>query len=183
MVSRGISGKESMEIFLFYSLATTLLTFAVLTVTARNPVRSAVYLVSTLLAVAGLFFLLQAEFVGAAQILVYVGGIMVLFLFVILLVNVERAEKERTSSRQWKTGLALGIVLVIELGYLLSRGSSIFGETPVRELIEGRSQNTESVGELLYTQYLLPFEIASVLLLVAIVGAVVLAKKKMQNRA
>ncbi len=183
MASRGISGKDSMETFLFYSLATILLVFAVMTVTARNPVRSAVYLISTLLSVAGLFFLLQAEFVGAAQVLVYVGGIMVLFLFVILLVNVERAEKERTSSRQWKTGLALGVVLVVELGYLLSRGSSIFGTTPARELIEGRSQNTESVGELLYTQYLLPFEIASVLLLVAIIGAVVLAKKNLQNRA
>ena len=97
-----------METFLFYSLAVILLVFAVMTVTARNPVRSAVYLISTLLAVAGLFFLLQAEFVGAAQVLVYVGGIMVLFLFVILLVNVEQAEKERTSSRQWKTGPSLG---------------------------------------------------------------------------
>ena len=157
--------------------------FSIMTVAARSPVRSAVYLISALLAVAGLFFLLQAEFVGAAQILVYVGGIMVLFLFVILLVNVERAEQERRSSRQWRTGVALGVVLSIELGFLVARGSSIFGPTAARQLIEGRSENTESVGELLYTSYLLPFEIASVLLLVAIVGAVVLAKKDLRNRA
>ena len=111
-----------MEAVLFYSLATVLIVFAILTVMARNPVRSAVYLISALLSMAGLFFLLRAEFVGAVQILVYVGGIMVLFLFVILLVNVEVAERERKTTRQWKTGVVLGVVLTVELGFLIVRG-------------------------------------------------------------
>ncbi len=169
-----------METFLFYSLASTLIVFAVLTVMARNPVRSAVYLISALLSMAGLFFLMRAEFVGAVQILVYVGGIMVLFLFVILLVNVERAERERKTTRQWKTGVVLGIVLSAELMFLILRGARSLETTPARPLIEGRTQNTESMGFLLYSEYLLPFEIASVLLLVAMLGAVVLAKKELR---
>ena len=166
-----------MEAVLFYSLATVLIVFAILTVMARNPVRSAVYLISALLSMAGLFFLLRAEFVGAVQILVYVGGIMVLFLFVILLVNVEVAERERKTTRQWKTGVVLGVVLTVELGFLIVRGGQIFEATPDRGVIAGRTRNTELVAEALFTDYLLPFEIASVLLLVAMVGAVVLAKK------
>ena len=168
------------EALLFYSLATVLVVFAILTVMARNPVRSAVYLISALLSMAGLFFLMGAEFVGAVQILVYVGGIMVLFLFVILLVNVEVAERERKTSRQWKTGVALGVVLTLEMTFLIIRGGQVFDATPARELIQGRTQNTELVGQALFTEYLLPFEIASVLLLVAMVGAVVLAKKDLR---
>ena len=88
-----------MEATLFYILATMLVVFAILTVTAANPVRSAVYLISALLSMAGFFFLLEAEFVGAVQILVYVGGIMVLFLFVIMLVSVRDMESQRRMSR------------------------------------------------------------------------------------
>ena len=168
------------EALLFYSLAAVLVVFAILTVMARNPMRSAVYLISALLSMAGLFFLMRAEFVGAVQILVYVGGIMVLFLFVILLVNVEVAERERKTSRQWKTGVVLGVVLTLELTFLIVRGGRFFEATPARELIQGRTQNTELVGRALFTEYLLPFEIASVLLLVAMVGAVVLAKKSLK---
>ena len=175
------TGRQSnMETFLFYSLAVVLVGFSVLTVTARNPVRSAVYLISALLSIAGLFFLMRAEFVGAVQVLVYVGGIMVLFLFVILLVNVERVEKERKASRQWKAGVVLGVVLTVELVYIILRRRMIIDTLPSSALIEGRSQNTESVGVLLYTEYLLPFEIVSVLLLVAMIGAVVMARKELR---
>ncbi len=169
-----------MEAILFYLLAAVLITFAVLTVTASNPVRSAIYLISALLSVAGLFFLLQAEFVGAVQILVYVGGIMVLFLFVILLVDVGEFGTQRKTSRQWRAGIIVGVALAIQFGVLLVRGAGFFA-VPAREagLETARSLNTESVGQLLYNEYLLPFEIASVLLLVAMVGAVVLAKKEL----
>jgi NADH-quinone oxidoreductase subunit J len=168
-----------MEQFLFYTLAAILIGFAILTVMARNPVRSAVYLISALLAVAGLFFLLQAEFVGAVQILVYVGGIMVLFLFVIMLVSLREAMAEEHASRHWKAGVALAVVLSVELIYLLLHGPGVleFRAAP-GIVLEAQTLNTESVGIVLYTTYLLPFEIASVLLLVAIVGAVVLAKRR-----
>jgi NADH-quinone oxidoreductase subunit J len=169
-----------METYLFYALALILVTFSILTVTARNPVRSAVYLVSALLAVAGFFFLMEAEFVGAVQVLVYVGGIMVLFLFVIMLVSIEALERQPKVNRQWRTGLVLAVVLCLELGLLIFRGTVSLEEGLAESGIIANTEtmNTEAVGTVLYSTYLLPFEIASVLLLVAIVGAVVLAKKE-----
>ncbi len=170
-----------MEATLFYILATMLVAFAILTVMASNPVRSAVYLISALLSMAGLFFLLGAEFVGAVQILVYVGGIMVLFLFVIMLVSVREMESQRKVDRQWKTALVLGIVLSFELVFLVVRGADIFRTDTVGQdwILEAQTLNTETVGGLLYSTYLLPFEIASVLLLVAMIAAVVLTQKQL----
>ncbi len=167
-----------MEAFLFYTLAAILVTFAILTVTAHNPVRSAVYLISALLSVAGLFFLLRAEFVGAVQILVYVGGIMVLVLFVIMLVRVGEAERQPRASRRWKTAVALAVVLAVELGVLMVRGGASLQPSAVPRPAQTVG-NTQAVGFMLYNDYLLAFEIASVLLLVALVGAVVLAKKEL----
>lgn len=169
-----------MESILFYILAGILVGFAILTVTAHNPVRSAVYLISALLATAGLFFLLEAEFLGAVQILVYVGGIMVLFLFVIILVNVREMEAQRRASRQWKTAVVLGVVLSCEFIIFVVRGADIFSAEAMNSslVVETQTHNTESVGRLLYSTYLLPFEIASILLLVAMVGAVVLTMKE-----
>jgi NADH-quinone oxidoreductase subunit J len=169
-----------METILFYILAGILVTFSILTVTAHNPVRSAVSLISALLAMAGIFFLLEAEFVGAVQVLVYVGGIMVLFLFVIMLVNVREMETQRRTSRQWRTAVVLGVVLSCELIFFVVRGTDIFSTEAVGPnlIVEAHTRNTESVGSLLYSTYLLPFEIASILLLVAMVGAVVLTLKE-----
>ena len=169
-----------METYLFYALALILVTFSILTVTARNPVRSAVYLVSALLAVAGFFFLMEAEFVGAVQVLVYVGGIMVLFLFVIMLVSIEALDRQPKVSRQWRTGLVLAVVLCLELSLLIFRATVSLEEGLAESgiITTTETMNTEAVGTVLYSTYLLPFEIASVLLLVAIVGAVVLAKKE-----
>lgn len=169
-----------MELVLFYILAAILVFFAIMTVTAQNPVRSAVCLISALLAVAGLFLLLKAEFVTAVQILVYVGGIMVLFLFVIMLVSVREAVGQRKASRQWKTGVILMMVLSGELIFFLLKGSSVLQTRSVGEalIVQAQNPNTQFLGRALYSTYLLPFEIASVLLLVAIIGAVVLAKKQ-----
>lgn len=168
-----------METYLFYALAAVIVLFAAMTVSARNPVRSAVYLISALLGVAGLFLLLEAEFLAAVQVLVYVGGIMVLFLFVIMLVSVRDTLRQASVNRQWKTAIIVGIVLTGQLFYFLISGARIFEiESPDPSVIaQSSTMNTESVGTVLYTTYLLPFEIASVLLLVAIVGSVVLAKK------
>jgi len=167
-----------MEAILFYILAVVVLVFAVFTVTARNPVRSAVYLISALIGVAGLFLLQGAEFVAAVQILVYVGGIMVLFLFVIMLVNVRESVSQASMNRQWKTAVVVGLALAAELVFFVATGAALFQKAGVEEAVaQAPVMNTQSVGNLLYTTYLLPFEIASVLLLVAIVGAVVLARK------
>ena len=106
---------------------------------------------------------------------------MVLFLFVIMLVSVREMESQRRVDRQWKTALVLGIVLSFELVFLVVRGADIFRTDTVGQewILEAQTLNTETVGGLLYSTYLLPFEIASVLLLVAMVAAVVLTQKQL----
>jgi len=170
-----------MELILFYLLAALLVIFAVLTVTAHNPVRSAVYLIAALLQMAGLFLLMEAEFLAMVQVLVYVGGIMVLFLFVIMLVSVREAERGRRAIRPWKTATVLGLVLLAELLFLVAGGAEIFTtpEMASPSLEIGQTWNTQWVGVYLYTNYLLPFELASVLLLVAMIGAVVMTKRQL----
>ncbi len=161
--------------FFFYFLAGLAVVSAILVVTQRNPVHSAISLIFTLLSLAGLYLMLYAPFVAGVQIIVYVGGIMVLFLFVIMLVNLEKAQKEEQFNHMWPVGLVatalLGALLLFV--YLKDRAAFPAAMAPLPE-----GQNTQQIGLMLYGQYLLPFEIASVLLLVAIVGAVVMAKKR-----
>jgi len=161
--------------FFFYLLSTVAIVSAVLVITRRNPVHSALSLIFTLLALAGLYLMLYAPFVAGVQIILYAGGIMVLFLFVIMLVNIERAQREDQFNQQWPLGILTSLVLGILFVYVYRRGSAIFPLNPV-SLPE--PQNTQQVGMALFRNYLLPFEIASLLLLVAIVGAVVMAKKR-----
>ena len=164
--------------FFFYLLSALALISGVLVITRKNPVHSAIALIFTLLSLAGLYLMLYAPFVAGVQIILYAGGIMVLFLFVIMLVNVDRAQRESQFNKQWLVGtlavLALGgIGAWLVVGY--GKGQAVFMKAgaPLPE-----QQNTQQVGMALYTSYMFPFEIASVLLLVAIIGAVVMAKKR-----
>ena len=162
----------------FYILAVIILGGGILTITRRNAVHSAIFLVLTLIGVAGLFLHLQAEFLAAVQVFLYIGGITVLFLFVIMLVNLDEAARQRQFNRQW--GLALGCVLLLvaELGYFLYQGKEFFSFSFAETSGVLSQNNTQEIALSLYRDYLLPFEIASLLLLVAIVGAVVMAKKQ-----
>ncbi len=162
----------------FYILAVIILGGGILTITRRNAVHSAIFLVLTLIGVAGLFLHLQAEFLAAVQVFLYIGGITVLFLFVIMLVNLDEAARQRQFNRQW--GLALGCVLLLvaELGYFLYQGKDFFSFSFAETSGVLSQNNTQEIALSLYRDYLLPFEIASLLLLVAIVGAVVMAKKQ-----
>ncbi|MBI4529916.1 MAG: NADH-quinone oxidoreductase subunit J [Candidatus Latescibacteria bacterium] len=170
-----------MEAFLFYVFAIVAIVSASLMISFRHPVYSALSLVTTLFCVAGLFILLSAHFIAAVQILVYAGAIMVLFLFVIMLLNVRRIEEPRMRSR---VGMGLGAVLVgvflVEVVSGIGQGVTYGrpGNYPVTEV--ERVGNTEVVGKLLYTEYIFPFEVASLILLVALLGAVVLAKRRTQ---
>ena len=163
---------------LFYVFALLTLGGAVLTITRRNAVHSAISLIVSLLGVAGLYLLQKAEFLFAVQIVLYVGGIMVLFLFVIMLVNLDEAAKERQFNRQWLIALAAVTAVAAELGYFLYRGKTAFRFAEVSMPVPQAGGNTELVADSLFSSYLLPFEIASVLLLVAVVGSVVMAKKR-----
>jgi NADH-quinone oxidoreductase subunit J len=161
--------------FFFYMLAGIMVIGGVLVITRKNAVHSALALIGTLLAQAGLYLMLYAPFVAGVQIILYAGGIMVLFLFVIMLVSIERTMKERQFNKQW----LVGIVAAGALGGLFiaafTKGKGLF---PDHALAALEGQNTQEIGSLLYGQYMFPFEIASLLLLVAIIGAVVMSKKR-----
>jgi len=161
--------------FFFYFLALLTLGSAILVITCKNAVHSALALILGLLAQAGLYLMLYAPFVAGVQIILYAGGIMVLFLFVIMLVNLERAQKEEQFNQQWLVGIlaagALGALLVA----VFLKGRALF-PTSAQPIAE--ASNTQQVGELLYGPYMFAFEIASLLLLVAMIGAVVMAKRR-----
>jgi NADH-quinone oxidoreductase subunit J len=173
-----------LELVLFYIFAAIALVSAILLITRHNVVHSAAFLGSTLFAVAGIFLTLHAEFLAGVQVIVYVGGILVLFVFVIMLISVERAEHERQFSRQWTIALITAAILIGELAYGFYQGRDSLNlpaqvAPPAAAAAAGIAVgNSEKVGVTLYTTYLLPFEIASILLLVAVVGAVVLAKRR-----
>jgi NADH-quinone oxidoreductase subunit J len=155
----------------FYLFAALMLGCGVLVLASRNPVTSAMFLVLAIASMAGLFVLLDAFFLAAVQVLVYAGAVMVLFLFVIMLLNLK--EEERRAIKRFS--LATGIVAVGAVGAILVRTivqSGASGEAP-----PGFAGDAAQLGNLLFTQYLLPFEVISVLLLVAMVGVVLLSKK------
>ncbi len=164
---------------IFYFFAALAVISAVLVVTRRNAVHSAVFLVTTLLATAGIFLQLHAEFLFIVQIILYVGGIMVLFIFVIMLVNLDVALHQVQFNRQWLIALLLAVVLGAQVAFALL---SPLGKKAIDSLPEVQvpqlDPNTELVGRTLFQNYMLPFEIASILLLVAMIGAVVMAKRK-----
>jgi NADH-quinone oxidoreductase subunit J len=118
----------------------------------------------------------QAEFLFAVQIVLYIGGIMVLFLFVIMLVNLDEAARQKQFNKQWWIALAAVLAVGAEITYFLRSGAVYL--PPAATPAPAQEGNVERLADVLFTQYLLPFEIASLLLLVAIVGSVILAKKK-----
>jgi NADH-quinone oxidoreductase subunit J len=167
-----------LELVLFYIFGAIAVISAILVITNHNVVHSAAFLGATLFAVAGIFLTLHAEFLAGVQVIVYVGGILVLFVFVIMLISVDRSVHERQYNRQWTIALVTSGILILEIAYGLYRGKDSFVLPSVVPPPVGAAGNSEQVGTALYTMYLLPFEIASILLLVAIVGAVVLSKKR-----
>lgn len=161
---------------LFFILAAVALISGVLVVIQVNPVRSALYLVVNFFSIAGIFLLAHAEFIAAIQIIVYAGAIMVLFLFVIMLLNLRHPEEggEKQHLTQKIGGAALAGATALLVIYTFTR----LKFTPGKEMVPGFG-STESVATALFTDYLLPFEVTSVLLLVALVGAVILARRKL----
>jgi NADH-quinone oxidoreductase subunit J len=161
--------------FFFYMLSGLAVIGGILVITRRNAVHSGLALIVTLLSVAGLYLMLYAPFVAGVQIIVYAGGIMVLFLFVIMLVSIDRSVRERQFNSQWVVGTIAALALGGLFISVYLKGKNIF---PERTLSIMESDNTQRVATLLYGQYMFAFEIASLLLLVAIIGAVVMAKKR-----
>jgi NADH-quinone oxidoreductase subunit J len=165
------------ESIAFYTLAALILGFAILVITARNTVHSVLFLVVNFLFVAALYALLGAQFLAVIQVIVYAGGIVVLYLFVVMLVNLKRPpEVHQDPHRRSRLALVLACVLLAEIGAIAVWGY-VRPDVPVSPATA--AQNVEQVGWLLYTHYLVPFEVASILLLVAMVGAIILARREL----
>jgi len=166
---------------IFYFFAGIAVGSAALMVTRRNAVHSAIFLITTLLATAGIFLQLRAEFLFIVQIILYVGGIMVLFIFVIMLVNLDVALHQIKFARQKWVALIVTLALSAQVGVMFWTTRKGPGQIwPGLQSVQASKlpPNTEAVARSLFSAYLLPFEIASVLLLVAMIGAVVMAKKR-----
>jgi NADH-quinone oxidoreductase subunit J len=163
---------------LFYVLAALTLIFGALVVVnpfSRNPITSAMFLVLTIISMAGLFVLLNAFFLAAVQVLVYAGAVMVLFLFVIMLLDLKEEERRKVKL----TGLVAGLVSVGAIVAIFVR--SLLATQPGKGLAEPKAVgDTATLGKMLFTKYLLPFEIVSILLLVAMVGVILLSKKDLK---
>ncbi len=165
-----------MEQTFFFVFAAIALVAAVLLVAFQNPVYSALSLVATFFALAGLFVLLNAYFLAAVQVIVYAGAIMVLFLFVIMLLNLgQSGTLERVAGKYRRAAVVLlAAVLVAQLGFMAGRrwgGTPVSGEAPLF------TDNIHTIGKLLYTRFLFPFEVVSVILLVALIGVMVMVKR------
>jgi len=169
------------ETIAFYTLAALILGFAVLVITARNTVHSVLYLVLNFLGVALLYVVLGAEFLAVIQVLVYAGGIVVLYLFVVMLVNLKRPpEVHQDPRRRSRLGLVMSGLLLAQLVAIMAYSVSRAGwARPAAKAAATVGGNVQQVGWLLYTDYLIPFEVASMLLLVAMIGAIILAKREL----
>jgi len=183
-------------LIVFFIIGTIAVASSILVIGMRNPVHSALFLLLTFLCVAVLFVMKAAEFVAAVQVLVYAGGIMVLFLFVVMLINVRHLPDEKVLSRFWKGGFAVGLAVFILFATVVRPGvyhDPVGNEQQLRTSyrnVRRKSDhklvrrgtvvgNSEAVGMALYRDYLVPFEVASLFLLVAMIGAIVIGKREL----
>lgn len=167
---------------LFFLFAIVAIASAIMMIVHRNPIYCALFLIVTLFALAGLYVLLNAPFIAAVHIIVYAGAIMVLFLFVIMLLNLKTdIAKERPSHLLQFLGIFIAVIFFVELAFFMNSGSTVSSAVNSSKDINVQLGSTKAIGDLLFTEYLFPFEIASVLLLSAIIGSVVLAKRKLKQ--
>jgi NADH-quinone oxidoreductase subunit J len=189
---------SSIPLLVFMLVGTVAVASSILVVAMRNPVHSALFLLLTFLCVAVLFVIQAAEFVAAVQVLVYAGGIMVLFLFVVMLINYRTLPEEKVLSPVWLGGISIGVAVLV-LMVTIVRTGAYHEQVPdaarklatVKELVDHptdpnklvrrskENRNAEAVAMALYTDYLVPFEVASLFLLVAMIGAIVIGKREL----
>jgi len=172
-----------MEQFIFYGFATILIVAALMVITVRNPVRAALFLILAFFTSAGIWLLLEAEFLALTLVLVYVGAVMVLFLFVVMMLDIDLAPLQEGFTKYLPLGIVVAALITIEMIAVL--GAAHFGldifpaPIPHPEVYS----NTKEIGLLLYTIYVYPFEIASVILTVAIVAAITLTLRDKKSKS
>ena len=162
--------------FIYFAVMTTL--SSILVITRKNAVHSVIWMLVLFVHIAAIYLFLNAELLAAIQIIVYAGAILVLYLFVIMLLNLREEDTKKKFLSQWPLGLITGIVFI--MFFILILGKIAVFPAPGKYSVEFiKSEGIMmTIGKVLYTEYLLPFEVVSLILLVAIIGAVVLAKKK-----
>lgn len=162
-----------MQDILFYLYAALVLICGALVILSRNPVNSAMFLVLTILCLAGLFVLLHAFFLAAVQVIVYAGAVIVLFVFVIMLLDLKEEQRRKIKA----FGAVTGVLSVLAIAYIFWHSLS---QTVLPNLPATQEGGTLELGRMLFTNYSLPFEILSLLLLVAMVGVILLSKKDLK---
>jgi NADH-quinone oxidoreductase subunit J len=163
---------------LFYVFASVAVISAIRVVTVRNPVHAALFLVLTFFSTALVWVLMEAEFLGIVLLLVYVGAVMVLFLFVVMMLDVNIAPLREGFIKNLPVGVFVALVMIIELGLILGPASFGLDIYPAPEPAPAGTGNTRAIGQVLYTKFVYPFEIAAFILLVAIVAAISLAHRR-----
>ncbi|MFN7055540.1 NADH-quinone oxidoreductase subunit J [Hyphomonas sp.] len=161
-----------MALIAFYLIAAVAVLSAVFVIAARNPVHSVLWLILTFFSAAGLLVLIGAEFLAMLLVVVYVGAVAVLFLFVVMMLDVDFAEFKQGTLRYWPFAILVGLVLLAQLALV----SFVGGEVPAGEFnaAPGAETNAEAIGLVMYTDYILLFQLSGMVLLVAMIGAIVL---------
>ena len=167
--------------FAFYCFAIATLAGGLMTVVSRNPVHSVLWLILSFLSAAGLFVLLGAEFVAMLLVIVYVGAVAVLFLFVVMMLDVDFAELKAEMARYMPLALLIGLVILIQLAIAFGVWERDAGAIGRAEAPMGTMENTRAIGMLLYDRYFLLFQLAGLILLVAMIGAIVLTLRERQG--
>ena len=167
------------ETIVFYMFAAITVFAALRVITARNPVHSALYLVLAFCSMAGIWMLLEAEFLAITLVLVYVGAVMVLFLFVVMMLDVDLVQLREGFWRWFPFGVVLAAVMIFEMVWVL--GNRQTAETTGAVQHAANYSNVKELGRLIYTDYVYPFELAAVLLLIAIVAAIALTLRRRKD--
>ena len=169
------------EIFVFYAFAAILVFAAVRVITVRNPVHAALFLVLAFFTAADIWMLMRAEFLAIALVLVYVGAVMVLFLFVVMMLDINLDRLREGFWGNLPVAALVGIVMLVEMVLVLTARSAGIGNVPAPPGPGPGYSNTKALGRILYTDYVYPFEIAAVVLLVAIVAAIALTMRRRKD--
>ncbi|HSR62506.1 MAG TPA: NADH-quinone oxidoreductase subunit J [Gammaproteobacteria bacterium] len=169
------------EQILFYSFGGLLVLSALMVITVRNPVFAALFLVLSFFASAGIWLLLEAEFLAIALVLVYVGAVMVLFLFVIMMLDINLAPLREGFARFLPVAAIVAVLMMIAMGSVVSSFYFRAADEPVSSAAGESASNTSALGQAMYTDYLYPFEIAGAILLVAIIAAISLTMRKQKD--
>jgi NADH-quinone oxidoreductase subunit J len=169
-----------LEYYIFWFFAAVLVYAGARTVTCRNPVHAALHLVLAFFTAAAIWLLLRAEFLAIALVLVYVGAVMVLFLFVVMMLDINLDRLREGFWSHLPLGVVVGLLIVLEMGSLVWLRFDAAGYPPPAEPGAGYS-NTKALGRILYTDYVYPFELAAIVLLVAIVAAIALTMRKRKD--